>query len=73
MANQETIHLSQTPQEADSTAYVLMTALHTVSMLPHERTDVTNAANALFRQLGYGHGTNERGERVEWTRTEPAP
>jgi hypothetical protein len=66
MANTETVHLSMTPQEADSLAYVLMTSLHTVSMLDRERTDAANAANALFKQLGYGHGTNEQGERVEW-------
>jgi hypothetical protein len=66
MPNQETIHLSMTPQEADSLAYVLMTSLHTVSMLDRERTDAANIANETFKQLDYGHGTNEQGDRVEW-------
>jgi hypothetical protein len=69
MANKETIHLSLTAREGDSVAYVLMTALHTVSMLDRERTDATEAANALFKQLGYGHGCDSHGERKEW----PAP
>jgi len=71
MANKETIHLSLTSTEGDSVAYVLMTALHTVSMLDRERTDVFEAANALFKQLGYGHGTTMQGERAEWPK--PAP
>ena len=66
MANKETIHLSLTAQEGDSVAYVLMTALHTVSMLDRERADATEAANALFKQLGYGHGCDSHGERKEW-------
>jgi hypothetical protein len=66
MANTETVHLSMTPQEADSLAYVLMTSLHTVSMLDSERTDAANIANATFKQLGYGHGCDAHGERVEW-------
>lgn len=71
MANKETIHLSMTAQEGDSIAFVLMTALHTVSMLDRERKDVTEAANALFKQLGYGHGCNSKGEREEWPPTAP--
>jgi methyltransferase-like protein len=66
MTNKETIHLSLTPQEADSLAYVLMTSLHAVTMLDRERTDAAAIANATFEQLGYEHGTNENGERVEW-------
>lgn len=69
MANKETIHLSLTPQEGDSVAYVLMAALHTTNMLDREREDATEAANALFKQLGYGHGCDSKGERKEW----PAP
>lgn len=64
--NKETVILRMTPQEADSVAYVLMTALHVVSMLDRERTDAADAANILFRQLGYDHGTDTKGERVEW-------
>lgn len=71
MANQETIHLNLTPQEGDSVAYVLMAALHTTTMLPRERKDAAEAANALFKQLGYGHGCDEQGERKEWPT--PAP
>ena len=66
MANKETIHLSLTPTEGDSVAYVLMTSLHTVSMLDRERLDVYETANALFKQLGYGHGCDTQGNRVEW-------
>ena len=73
MANQETIHLNLTPQEADSVAYVLMTSLHTVSMLERERKDATNAANELFKQLGYGHGTNDLGDREEWNEGKRMP
>jgi hypothetical protein len=69
MANTETIHLHLTPQEADSLAYVLMASLKTTSMLPRERRDAANSANALFDQLKYGHGTNEQGERVEWEKS----
>jgi hypothetical protein len=72
MANQESIHLSLTPNEADSLAYVLMTSLHTVNMLPRERTDAAAIANATFKQLKYGHGTNEQGERVEWSKSNDA-
>ncbi len=71
MANTETIHLSLTAQEADSVAYVLMSALKRVSMLDRERDDATEVANALFKQLKYGHGCDSRGERAEWP--EPAP
>lgn len=63
--NGETVALRMTPQQADSVAYVLMTSLHTVSMLPRERTDAAAASNALFDLLGYGHHTNEKGERLE--------
>lgn len=63
--NTETIELKMTHREADSVAYVLMTALQKVGMLDRERTDVTEAANVLFRQLGYGLGTTEQGERLE--------
>jgi len=71
MPNTETIRLNLTPQEADSIAYVLMSALGRVSMLDRERKDATEAANALFKQLKYGHGCDSRGERAEWP--EPAP
>jgi hypothetical protein len=71
MANKETIHLSLTAQEGDSVAYLLMTALHTVNMLDRERVDATEAANALFKQLGYGHGCDSHGNRKEWPT--PAP
>jgi hypothetical protein len=71
MANKETIHLSLTAQEADSVAYVLMSALKRVSMLDRERRDATEAANALFKQLGYSHGCDDHGERKEWPT--PAP
>ena len=67
--NQETIHLSMDPQTGDSVAYVLMAALSRVSMLDRERTQATEVANALFKQLKYGHGCDSHGERVEW----PAP
>jgi hypothetical protein len=70
MANQETIHLNLTDREADSVAYVLMAALNRVSMLDRERDDATEAANALFKQLKYGHGCDRYGERKEWP--EPA-
>ena len=63
--NTEKVTLAMTSAEADSIAYVLQTALHTVTMLDRERKDTTHAANALFTQLGYGHCTNEQGERVE--------
>jgi hypothetical protein len=66
MPNKETIHLSMRPQEADSLAYVLMSALRKVSMLDRERSDTVDIANELFEQLGYGHGTTMTGERVEW-------
>ena len=36
-------------QTGDSVAYVLMTALHNVSMLDRERTQATEVANALFK------------------------
>ena len=70
MPNTETIRLNLTPQEADSIAYVLMSALGRVSMLDRERKDATETANALFKQLKYGHGCDSRGERAEWP--EPA-
>jgi hypothetical protein len=63
--NTENITLRMTAQEADSVAYVLMAALNKVSMLTRERADATAAANALFRQLGYGHTTDDHGNRVE--------
>jgi hypothetical protein len=71
MANKETIHLGLTDREADSVAFVLMTSLHKVSMLDRERKDAAEAANALFKQLKYGHGCDDHGNRVEWP--EPAP
>jgi hypothetical protein len=71
MANTETIHLNLTAQEGDSVAYVLMTALHTVSMLNRERDNVTEAANALFKQLKYGHGCDSHGNRQEWPPAAP--
>lgn len=71
MANKECIHLSLTDREGDSVAYVLMSALRRVSMLDRERTDAAEAANALFKQLGYGHGCDSHGERKEWPK--PAP
>jgi hypothetical protein len=71
MANKETIHLNLTDREADSVAYVLMSALRRVSMLDRERKDAAEAANALFKQLKYGHGCDEHGERKEWPT--PAP
>lgn len=64
--NKETITLAMTPGEADKVAYVLMAALHTTSMLDSERDAATEAANTLFRQLGYSHGTNHNGQRIEW-------
>lgn len=63
--NSETIHLNMTPKAADSLAYVLMGALQKVTMLPRERDDATDAANALFSQLAYGHCTDNHGNRVE--------
>jgi hypothetical protein len=63
--NTETVELHMTPQEADSVAYVLMTALAHISMLDREQTDAANAANALFKQLGYGHHTDKHGSRIE--------
>jgi hypothetical protein len=67
--NAETVTLRMTHQEADSVAYVLMSALRLVSMLPRERTDAYAAAKALFKSLGYGHTTDDRGSRVEITVT----
>lgn len=64
--NGETVALRMTPQQADSVAYVLMASLHQANfMLPRERTDAAAASNALFDLLGYGHHTNEKGERLE--------
>src|ERR1700685_3687681 len=60
-----------TPQEADSIAYALMTALRTVSMLERERTDATAAVNALFARLCYGHAIDPHGGRVESKREGP--
>lgn len=65
--NTETINLNMTAQEADSLAFLLMTGLRVVTMLNREREDATVAANELFKQLGYGHGTDSYGGRVEWT------
>jgi hypothetical protein len=63
--NTEKIELRMTALEADSVAYVIMSALGRVTMLDRERVDATAAANELFRQLGYGHHTTLHGERVE--------
>lgn len=63
--NTETIHLRMTPREADSVAWLLMTSLHSVSMLDRERKDATDAANTLFKLLGYGVKTDSQGNRVE--------
>lgn len=63
--NTEKITLNLTVTEADSLAYVLMSALHETSMLDRERLDATQAANALFEQLGYNHRTSLHGERIE--------
>jgi hypothetical protein len=63
--NKETVVLNMTPGEADKVAYVLMAALHTTTMLDNERVTATDAANALFDQLGYGHHTDTYGNRVE--------
>lgn len=63
--NTEKITLNLTVTEADSLAYVLMSALAATSMLDRERLDATQAANALFEQLGYGHLTTLHGERIE--------
>ena len=63
--NIETVTLNMTPQEADSVAYVLMSGLRQVSMLSRERTDATAAATALFKILGYGHTTDDQGNRIE--------
>lgn len=63
--NTETVTLNMTPQEADSVAYVLMSGLRLVSMLARERTDVTAAANTLFKILDYRHTTDDHGSRVE--------
>lgn len=71
MANKENIELRLTDREADSVAFVIMAALSRVSMLPRERTDATEAANALFKQLKYGHGCDSKGERVEWPPAAP--
>ena len=65
MPNTENFHLHMTVQEADSIAYLLMTSLRVVSMLDRERKDAHAAANALFKQLGYGHTTDAYGGRVE--------
>ncbi len=65
MPNTETIHVRATPREADSVAYVLMSALKRVSMLDRERSDAYAYASELFRQLGYGHTTDDHGHRVE--------
>jgi hypothetical protein len=63
--NTETVTLSMTPAEADSVAYVLMSALRTTTMLDRERIDATKAADVLFTRLGYGHTADMHGNRVE--------
>jgi len=63
--NTEPIVLRMTEQEADSVAHVLMAALSRVSMLPRERKDATEAAQAIFQQLGYGYECDSNGNRVE--------
>jgi hypothetical protein len=64
--NTENIVLNMTAQEADSVAHVLMAALHHPNMmLDRERKDATAAAQALFKQLGYGYSCDAQGNRVE--------
>ena len=63
--NTETITLAMNRNDADKIAFVLMAALHTTSMLGSERIAATDAANALFDQLGYGLRTTLHGERIE--------
>lgn len=63
--NTESINLSMTASEADKVAYVLMSALHKVSMLPSERKVATEAANTLFDLLGYRTRCGSYGERIE--------
>lgn len=63
--NSEPIVLRMNNREADSVAFVLMTALGMVSMLTREREDVTKAANLLFEQLGYKLSTTDHGQRLE--------
>ena len=54
-----------TPNEADKVAFVLMAALHSVSMLDTERKTTHQAANNLFTQLGYTVRTDINGNRIE--------
>lgn len=68
MPNTENIQLRMNNQEADSVAFVLMTALHSFTMLDRERKDAHAAANVLFKQLGYGHGCDMQGKREEWNK-----
>jgi hypothetical protein len=63
--NTETVMLNMTPREADSVAFVLMSALKRITMLDRERRDTTDAANVLFSGLGYDVRTTDHGDRIE--------
>jgi hypothetical protein len=63
--NKENISLRMDANEADKLAYVLMAALHKVSMLPAERVTACEAANDLFAQLNYVVRTDINGNRIE--------
>lgn len=66
--NREVIKLSMTRNEADKVAFVLMSALKTVTMLDQERAVATDAANELFAQLGYDdHRITPEGKRTGTT------
>jgi hypothetical protein len=51
--------------EAHHLAYVLMSALGTVTMLNEREATTMIAANTLFAQLGYDVRTDKNGNRVE--------
>jgi hypothetical protein len=63
--NTERITLNMNHGDADKIAFVLMAALYTTSMLGSERIAATDAANALFDQLGYSARTTLHGELIE--------